>query len=207
VPNDDIISFAPWSTRFAPGLHELTNSNPNAVLSSENLVAITSDVDAAQKVALTFERATPPETAVTAIVYGRAKPDSGLVDGAPAVDPEHVTGHAFQRAMIGGVPGALIGAIVVGLGAYAMSRSVTLLVGGALGGAVFGFFVAAVWSFVIGTGQSRAYQDSYVDPATADVAIVALHSEDPTVIDDARRQVDGTDGVRVMRVDRRGEPR
>jgi hypothetical protein len=107
--------------------------------------------------------------------------------------------------MIGGVPGALIGALIVGLGAFALSREPALLAGGAIGGAFFGFFVAAVWSFVIGTGQSKAYQDSYVDPETADVCVVALHADDPDTVAVAEHSIEGTDGVRLMRVDRRGE--
>jgi hypothetical protein len=206
VPNEqDVVSFTPWSTRLAPGLDEITNSNPNAVLLSHNLVAVTSDIDTAQKVALSFERIETTDTSVTSVVYGREKPESGMIHGAPSADPEHVVGHAFKRAMIGGVPGAVIGALVVGLGAFALSREPALLVGGAIGGAFFGFFVAAVWSFVIGTGQSRAYQDSYVDPETADVCIVALHADDAAVIGEAEQEVAGTDGVRLLRVDRRGD--
>jgi hypothetical protein len=202
---EDVVSFTGWSTRLAPGLEEMTNSNPNAVLSEENLVAVTSDVDAAQKVALAFERLKQPETSVTSIIYGREKVDSGLVDGAESVDPEHVAGHWIRRILIGGIPGALLFAVLIGLGTFLVTGSISLLFGAAVGGAFFGFFSFGVWSMVIGTGQSKAYQDSFVDPETADVAIVALHADDAECIRLAEKEVAGTDGVTILYVDRHGQ--
>jgi hypothetical protein len=202
---EDVVGFTGWSTRLAPGLDEMTNSNPNAVLSAENLVAVTSDVGTAREVALAFERLKQPETSVTSIVYGREKADSGLVEGAESVDPEHVAGHWIRRILVGGIPGAVLFAVLIGVGVYLVTGSLALLFGGAVGGAFFGFFSFGVWSIVIGTGQSKAYQDSFVDPATADVAIVALHADDAECIRLAEKEIAGTDGITVLRVDRHGE--
>jgi hypothetical protein len=78
--------------------------------------------------------------------------------------------------------------------------------GAALGGAFFGFYSVAVWSFVIGTGQSEAYQQSFIDPDAAEAIVVALHVEDPALIEQARGSVSGDDKVRLFVVDERGQP-
>ena len=75
----------------------------------------------------------------------------------------------------------------------------------AIGGAIFGFAVAAVWSYVIGTGQSNAYQHGFIDPDAADAIIVALRVDDPTVIDVARDAVADDDRIRLFEVDANGQ--
>jgi hypothetical protein len=85
-----------------------------------------------------------------------------------------------------------------------VTESAAAAAAAAIGGAVFGFAVAAVWSYVIGTGQSSAYQQGFIDPDAADAVIVALHVDDPTVIDVARDALADDDRVRLIEVDANG---
>ena len=106
--------------------------------------------------------------------------------------------------MLGGVPGAAICALIIGLGVWFVTGNGAATAGAALGGAVFGFYVTAVWSFVIGTGQSEAYQQGFIDPEAADAIVVALHVDDPSLIEQARHAVTTDDQVRLFELDERG---
>jgi hypothetical protein len=198
----DPVNFTTWARTMVPHLSEVSNSNPNAILQRHNLVAVTDDVETARAVALDFERTTSPDHATTMLVLGHAVDRESTHEA----DPEGVTTHAARRSLIGGVPGAVIGALVIGLGVWLITGNAAVTAGAALGGAIFGFYVSAVWSFVIGTGQSEAYQQSFIDPDAAEAIVVALHVEDPALIEQARGSVSGDDKVRLFVVDERGQP-
>jgi hypothetical protein len=121
-------------------------------------------------------------------------------------DPEGVTTHAARRTLLGGLPGAIVFALVIGLGVWFVTGSGPATAAAVMGAAVFGFYSTAVWSFVIGTGQSQTYQQGFIDPDAADAIIVALHVDDPDLIAEARRSVGSEDRVRLFDVDQRGEP-
>jgi hypothetical protein len=191
------LPFTEWSQRLAPGSDVLRNSDPHAVLLDHNLVAITSDPDRAHDVARSLERVQPDHALLTTIVYG----DAGRRDPDHTVDPEGVTAHAGRRSLLGAIPGAIVGAVVIGLGVWLATDSTTGAIAAAVGGALFGAAVAAVWSFVIGTGQSEAFLDTFVDAEAADVTVIAVHADDPERIDDAVEALDGVLDTRVLRVD------
>jgi hypothetical protein len=199
---DPPVTLAAWAHHHAPHLHEVSNSNPTATLQRHNLVAITDDVEAARAVALDFERTTPEDNDTTMLVLGHSVDRESTHEA----DPEGVTAHAARRSLIGGVPGAVVFALVIGLGVWLITRNAGVTAGAALGGAFFGFYSVAVWSFVIGTGQSEAYQQSFIDPDAAEAIVVALHVEDPALIEQARGSVSGDDKVRLFVVDERGQP-
>lgn len=198
---DESLTLTEWARRQAPRLTEVSNSNPNATLLSHNLVAITDDIEAARVVALDFERTTASGSDTTMLVLGHAVDR----EASQEADPEGVTSHAARRTLFGGIPGAVICAAIIGLGVWLLTGNVSITAGAAIGGAVFGFYVAGVWSYVIGTGQSEAYQEGFIDPDAADAIVVALHLEDRTLIEEARRSVAGEDRVRLFEVDRHGE--
>jgi hypothetical protein len=199
---DPPVKLATWAHHHAPHLSEVSNSNPNATLQRHNLVAITDDIEAARVVALDFERTTSEDNDTTMLVLGHQVDRESTHEA----DPEGVTTHAARRTLIGGVPGAVICAFLIGLGVWLITESGAATAGAALGGAIFGFYVTAVWSFVIGTGQSEAYQQGFIDPDAADAIIVALHVEDPDLIQQARHAVASEDKVRLFELDERGQP-
>jgi hypothetical protein len=199
-PTTDGLNLTSWARRHAPHLDEVSNSNPSATLRQHNLVALTDDVEVARTVALDFERTADGDSDTTTLVLGHAVDR----ESKHQVDPEGVTSHAARRTVLGGLPGAVVCAAILGLGVWFVTESAAAAAAAAIGGAVFGFAVAAVWSYVIGTGQSSAYQQGFIDPDAADAVIVALHVDDPTVIDVARDALADDDRVRLIEVDANG---
>ena len=198
---DESLTLTEWARRQAPRLSEVSNSNPNATLQRHNLVAITNDIEAARVVALDFERTTANDTDTTMLVLGHAVDR----EATHKTDPEGVTGHAARRTLLGGIPGAVVFAAILGIAVLFITGNAAITAGAALGGAIFGFYVTGVWSYVIGTGQSEAYQDGFIDPEAADAIVVALHVDDRELIDEVRRSVSGEDRVRLFEIDRHGE--
>jgi hypothetical protein len=198
---DPPVTLAAWAHHHAPHLSEVSNSNPDAMLKRHNLVAITADIEAARVVALDFERTTSPDNDTTMLVLGHSVERAATHEA----DPEGVTGHAARRMLIGGIPGAIVFAAIIGVGVWLLTRNAAVTAGGAIGAAFFGFYSTAVWSFVIGTGQSEAYQQSFIDPDAAEAVIVALHVDDRTFVDEARRSVSSEDRVQLFELDERGE--
>ena len=195
------LTLAAWAERQAPNLSEVSNSNPNATLLRHNLVAITDDTEAARVVALDFERTTTHDADITMLVLGHAVSREEHAE----VDPEGVTAHAARRIALGGIPGAAICSLLIGLGVWLITESAAATAGAAIGGAIFGFYVTSVWSFVIGTGQSEAYEQGFIDPDAADAIVVALHSQDPAVVAEARHMVSSEEKVRLFELDERGQ--
>jgi hypothetical protein len=201
-PTADGLNLTSWARRQAPHLDEVSNSNPAATLRRHNLVALTDDVEVARTVALDFERTADADSDTTMLVLGHAVDR----ESKHQADPEGVTSHAARRTIVGGLPGAVICAAIIGLGVWIVTESAPATAAAVIGGALFGFAVAAVWSYVIGTGQSSAYQQGFIDPDAADAVIVALHVDDPTLIEVARNAVADDDRVRLLEVDASGRP-
>ncbi len=197
---DAPLTVTSWAREQAPHLSEVSNSNPTATLQRHNLVAITDDIEAARVVALDFERTTEHDSDTTMLVLGHSVDREATHEA----DPEGVTNHAARRTLIGGIPGAVVCALIIGLGVWFITESGPATAAAALGGAIFGFYVTAVWSFVIGTGQSQAYQQGFIDPDAADAIVVALHVNDPDLIEQARRAVSNDDKIRLFEIDRQG---
>ena len=191
-----------WAHRHAPHLTEVSNSNPNATLARHNLVAITGDLGAARVVALDFERSSANDADTTMLVLGHAVSR----EATDQADPEGVTSHAARRTVLGGIPGAVVCALIIGLGVWFVTGSAPASIAAAVGGALFGFYVTAVWSFVIGTGQTEAYQQGFIDPRAADAIVIAITVDDHALIDQARQTVSADDTVRLYELDERGQP-
>jgi len=190
-----------WAHQHAPHLSEVSNSNPKATLGRHNLVVITGDLAAARVVALDFERTSGNDADTTMLVLGHAVSREATLQ----IDPEGVTSQAARRTLLGGIPGAVVCSLIIGLGVWFVAESAAAALAGAVGGAIFGFYVTAVWSFVIGTGQSEAYQQSFIDPDAADAIVVAITVDDHALIDQARRAVSADDKVRLFELDEQGQ--
>lgn len=190
-----------WVNERVPGLSVVSASEPAPVLLAENLIAVSGDPEQARSVMRDWERIEYADGAVGLVVMSRTDDPQP----APAqADPERVVAHAGRRIVIGAVPGALIGAAVVGVLAGLLTGWGAAVVGAALGGAAFGAIAGAVWSFVAGTGWSKAYTEGFVPPETADVVIASIHSQTPGSIDEAIRATSPKEGVELYRVDSSG---
>jgi hypothetical protein len=104
------------------------------------------------------------------------------------------------------VIGAVVFGAIVGLLTWALFGGAPAVIGGAIGGALFGAGSVATWSYVIGTGQSPAYSDSFVDPEAVELVAVSVHAPDGGCIDAAREAIGDIDGLEVHRIDRTGRP-
>ena len=184
-----------------PDLHPVVNADPDPTLLEHNLVALTTDPGVARDVALAFERVRSDLSELGTVSLGR-----GDRSTRPAVDAENVTAHAAKRAGLGAVIGAVVGGVAIGLSSWLLFGATAAVAGAVVGGALFGAGVAAVWSFVIGTGQSAAFSDSFVDPALIDIVAVSVHADDPSCIDDARTAIAGIADIEVHGLDRAGRP-
>lgn len=203
APGHEPVNFTDWAHARIPHLSEVSNSNPHGSLRRHNLVAITGDTQTARAIALDFERSMADDTEMSMLVLGHAE----RREDKHQADPEGVTTHAAKRSLIGGIPGAVVVALIIGVGVWLVTNSAAATIGAAIGGAIFGFYVSAVWSYVIGTGQSEAFQQGFVDPDAADAILVAFHADDPAAVDEVRRSVGHSDDVRLYDVDARGELR
>jgi hypothetical protein len=188
-----------WIDQQRPDVHPIANADPDPTLLDHNLVVFTTDPAVARDVALAFERTRTDLSEVSTVSLGR-----GDHSTRPAVDAENVTTHAAKRAGLGAAIGAVVGAVVIGLGSWLLFGGTEAVIGAAIGGALFGAGVAAVWSYVIGTGQSAAFRDSFVDPELIDVVAVSVHADDPSCIDAAREAIADLSDIEVHRLDRAG---
>src|SRR5688572_7403788 len=108
------ITFNQWARQQEPELEILSSSTPEPRFTTYNLVARFRQSDVARRVVLEFERTEPGDGAVGLIVMGHPIDHSSPTE-TPRADPEGVTSHAGARILKGGVPGLVIGAVMVAL--------------------------------------------------------------------------------------------
>lgn len=191
------VSVSSWSRTLVTDLTELSNSDPDAVLGETNLAVVTDDAEVARDVARRLEGT---DARVTSITYGRPRSESS----PEAARVEGVADHTARRAGRGAALGAIVGAVVIGLGAGLVASSGVAVIAAAIGGALFGSIAGGVWSFVIGTGQSDAYRETFVGKAERVVSIVVVQGS-MDQLTAAIRKLDGRTGVRLLRTDADGE--
>ncbi|HSM64783.1 MAG TPA: hypothetical protein VK860_00615 [Ilumatobacteraceae bacterium] len=196
---DSVIHVSDWVRRHRPHLEQLVNPEPDPVLLEDNLVAFAPDPATGRDVALAFERIRTDHSEIGTVVLG-----STADVQPPSADAEHVTGDAARKALIGAVIGAVVFAAIIGLLTWALFGGAPAVLGGVIGGALFGAGSVAMWGYVISTGQSPAYRESFVDPDAVQIVAVSVHADDRTCIDAARQAVADIDGLELHRIDRAG---
>lgn len=198
------VGMTAWARAQVPHLDVVSASVPEPLLLEHNLVAVGTHPDEVRDVVLAWERIEPADGAVGTVALGEAPDRPGELARPAGVDPEGVTHHVAARALQGGLPGAVIGALAVGLILLALEGWSGVMIGAALGGAGFGFVAGAVLAYTRGTGWGRAYGSAFVDPAAAHVVFASIHSDDAAHIDEALGAVASVPGVRLVHVDRQG---
>jgi hypothetical protein len=200
--SNEPIRVSEWVARQRPDLKQLVNTEPDPVLLEDNLVAFVADPAVGREVALAFERKRTDLAEIGTVVLGSAHESR-----PPSDDAEGVTGHAARKALTGAVIGAMVFALVIGLATWLLFGGAAAVIGGAIGGALFGAGSGATWNYVIGTGQSPAYQESFVDPDAVEAVAVSVHANGSACIDAAYEAVAGIRGVELHRIDRDGQLR
>lgn len=190
-----------WVSRRRPDLRLLSAADPDPVLLDDNLVAFVDTPARGREVALGFERTRTDFAEIGTIVLGAADGPRSSAD-----DAEEVARHAGRRAVMGAIVGAIVFASVIGLLSWLLFGGAAAVIGAIIGGAVFGAGSGATWSYVIGTGQSPAYRESFADPNAVEAVAVSVHSNGPGGIDAARTAIEDIDVIELHRIDRDGQP-
>ncbi len=197
------ITFNQWARLQEPELEILSSSTPEPRFTTHNVVARFRQSDVARRVVLEFERTEPGDGAVGLVVMGHPV-DRSLPTEASGADPEGVTSHAGGRILKGGIPGLVIGAVVVAAIVLLLEGWSGVLIGAAIGGAAFGFVAGAVASYVKGTGWGAAYESAFPDKEAATVIYASMHTENPEHIERAVEAASGYEDVTIYRVDQAG---
>lgn len=200
----DPLTLREWVERRFPVADLVSSSEPEPVLLRHNAVAVSRSPDAARSVVLAWERILPADGSVGFLALGT--PPERRDEGAGEVEhgADGVMGHAAGRIWRGGVPGAIVGAIVVCAIVLAAMGWTPVLIGAALGGAAFGFIAGSMLSFTKGTGWGAAYIDSFVDDEHTEVLVASIHADDDLPITKAVDAVADVEAVELYFVDRMG---
>ena len=83
------------------------------------------------------------------------------------------------RVSLGGLLGAIVGAVVVGGAALLFGAEGWELVGAAAAGAMLFAVFGAIWLTFAGFGGSDAYRQTFVDDTASELTIVSVHTDDP----------------------------
>jgi hypothetical protein len=193
------IPVSAWVRRHRPDLEPLVNTDPDPVLLENNLVAFAPDPETGRDVALAFERVRTHLSEIGTVVLG--SPDHAR---PPSPDAEKVTEDALRKALVGAAIGAVVFAVIIGFVSWLLFGGAPAVIGGAIGGALFGAGSVATWNYVIGTGQSPAYRESFVDPEAVETVAVSVHAHDAACIEAARQAVADIDHLELHRLDRQG---
>ena len=189
--------------REMPHLQIVSMSQPEPEFAGHNVIAATRDVDAARAVVLELEALEADDAKLGFVVLSK--------DGSPDVaagraDPEGVTKMVASRVVLGGVLGALAGALIIGGAVALFDRGSTALIA-AIGGAFFGGVFGAVWVVFAGMGGSDAYRQSFVAPEVSDVCIVSLHTNDASQAASGRERLATREWITIVDVDVNGATR
>jgi hypothetical protein len=192
--------------RLAPKLRIVSASRPTPLLRDHNVLALTPDPETGRRLVLAVESIEHADEMLGTVVMS-AVPSNAAVpdDGNGHVDPEGVGRQIVPRVLIGGLVGAIIGALVVGIGALILGATGWRLVGAAAAGAMLVSVFGAIWLTFAGLGGSDAYRQTFVDTATTELTIVSVHTDDPTEAESARSRLEAVDDVRIVLVDRFGQ--
>jgi hypothetical protein len=192
--------------RLAPHLRIVSASRPTPLLRDHNVLALTSDSGTGRQLVLSLESIEHADELLgTVVMSATGSTEPVIEDGNGHVDPEGVSRQIVPRVLLGGLVGAIIGALVVGGGALIFGASGWQLVGAAAAGAILMSVFGAMWLTFAGLGGSDAYRQTFVDSAASDLTIVSVHTDDPAEASAARSRLEGTENVRIITVDRNGQ--
>jgi hypothetical protein len=203
------ITLGEWVRRREPGLFVSAQSQPEPVLLEYNVIAAVHDPNESRELLRAWERIQPAEAGVGFIALSTPQADGHMpIDepGGPtraAGDPQQVAGHAARRIVRGALPGGLLGAIVIGVIAGILAPDGGNVLAAVLGGAAIGFVAGAILSYVVSSGWSEAYKESFVEPAHTVVTYASIHSDDVELIRKAWKAADVPGGT-MLCVNRNG---
>ena len=199
-------SLTELARQLAPHLRIISASRPAPVLRDHNVLAIADDAEAGRRAVLALEGIEHADDQLGTVVMG-AVPDAAEGDSADDkghVDPEGVGRQVVPRVLLGGLLGAIAGAIVVGGAALLFGAEGWEVAGAAAAGAMLLAVFGAMWLTFAGLGGSDAYRQTFVDDSATELTIVSVHTDDPDEAEAARSRLAGINDVTVVSLDRFG---
>jgi hypothetical protein len=192
--------------QLAPHLRIISSSRPAPVLRDHNVLAIARDAEAGRRAVLALEGIEHADDQLGTVVMGTVADGSGggSAEDHGHVDPEGVGRQVVPRVLLGGLLGAIAGAIVVGGAALLFGAEGWEVVGAAAAGAMLLSVFGAMWWTFAGLGGSDAYRQTFVDDTATELTIVSVHTDDPGEAAAARERLAGSDDVTILSVDRFG---
>jgi len=145
-------------------------SNPEPTLRAYNVVGVFADQDDTRDAVLALESIEADDAAIGLVTFGSMDSPSGFQP-----EDRKITSETLGRAGKGAAIGAVLAALIIGLGSLALSTT-SVAIGGAIGGALFGAFIGGVWGAFIRFGGSDAYRQSFTIKEHA-TTLVALHTD------------------------------
>jgi hypothetical protein len=186
--------------REIPHLRVVSMSQPEPRLARHNIVAVTSDVDAARTALLELEALEADDAKLGFVALSRSG-EADVIDGR--ADPEGVTKMVASRILVGGAIGAIAGALLIGGALAVLDRGSTALIA-AIGGAFFGGVFGATWVVFAGMGGSDAYRQSFIAPDLTEACLVSLHTDDANEAGEARERLAARPWITLIEVDADG---
>jgi hypothetical protein len=172
---------------------------------AHNMIAIYPTVEAARDAVTRLERKGIEAGNIEllgAAAEGAAEPQTNLEQRRADMD---MTGAVGRRSAVGLAIGAVIGAVVVGLAALVADAVVdipgptaTVVLMGALGGALFGGFGGFFYGGATGLPVSDAWSETFEAVKEGQTA-VAVHSQQADQVDDALDALRDTGATRLSR--------
>jgi hypothetical protein len=172
---------------------------------AHNMIAVYPDVEAAREAVTRLERKGIEAGNIEllgAAAEGAAEPQTNIEQRTADMA---VTGAVGRRSAIGIVIGAVVGAVVVGLATLAIDAAVdlpgptgTVVLMGALGGALFGGFGGLFYGGATGLPVSDAWSETFEAVKQGQTA-VAVHSQQPDQVEDALDALRDTGATRLAR--------
>lgn len=194
--------------QIAPHLRIISASRPTPVLRNHNVIAVAENAEAGRHAVLALESIETDDDKLGTVVMGAAPTaDEGRVAAASREerpDPEGVSRLVIPRVLSGGIAGALVGALLVGGGAYLLGATGWRLIGASLGGMMLLAVFGAMWVTFAGFGGTDAFRQTLVDETITELTIVSVHTDDPDEAAAAHDRLDGDRHWRVLDVDRLG---
>ncbi|CAN5863974.1 hypothetical protein BH24ACT3_BH24ACT3_19780 [soil metagenome] len=172
-------------------------------LDEHNLIATFPDGEAAREAMVALEQQGIEAGDVTLL----SGPSAAVTGGAARAEDMAVTGEVAKRYGVGGAIGAVIGAlIVVGVVNLAgIEPRAAVSVGGALAGAIGGFFLGGYWGAAKGLPVNDDVFDTYLPEGSDHVGVVVAVGDDAKAAR-AAEVLSDTGALKVDRLARQGRP-
>jgi hypothetical protein len=175
-------------------------SDPSPSLARHNILVSASDPRTARHIIRDWERIEASDRDVGFLVLfdehrGTDQPE------IPAGDDRAIARHALIGVLGGGIPGAILGAILLGAAAAIVVGHGAAVLGATLGGAALGGPFGAVLGFTATSGWSSAYRESFVRRRPGATYVATFHTDDKLAQQFARLRVQAHTSTGIQVVD------